>query len=353
MPKQYRFPGVSALCLCVMAVSLCGVPVIAQAPAAAPAPAGPVDEFGVSLSRTPPAIPPGYKTNDELKAAFFSGKIEILDIQGDLPLLPGITEQKDIEYGKVGDRALLLDLYMPEKIDKPAPGLIFIHGGGWKSGNKNDYRYYAMRYAKRGFVVASISYRFSQEALFPGCVQDAKCAVRWMRANAKKYNVDPNRLAAAGGSAGGYLSMMIGYSSDVPEFEGDGGYPGVSSRVQAVVNLYGPCDLFCQEARDVDVVKEFLGKSYDEDPELYKKASPITHITKDDPPTLILQGTIDDIVPAWQSDQLAAKLKETGVIVDYQKFEGWPHTMDVAVPVNQCCQWFMNRFFAEHLAAKK
>jgi acetyl esterase/lipase len=247
----------------------------------------------------------------------------------------------------------LLDLYAPEKIEKPVPGLIFIHGGGWKSGSRTDYKYYTVRYAKRGYVVATISYRFSGEAPFPACVQDAKCAVRWMRANAAKYNVNPDKIAVIGGSAGGYLSMMVGYSSDVPELEGAGGYPGVSSRVQAVVDLYGPGDLFSEGARNVDVVKNFIGKPYDQAPKLYEQASPITYVTKDDPPTLIFQGTVDDTVPVAQSDKVAAKLKEVGVPCEYEKFEGWPHTMDIVIDVNVRCQWFMNKFFDRYLKDKK
>ena len=320
-----------------------------NAPAPAAAAAG-EDEFGVPLGNTPPPAPPGFKNQDEAFKAVMGNQVKVIMPAAPVPLPEGVTEQKDIEYGKVGDRALLLDLYTPAKIDKPAPGLIFIHGGGWSSGNRTDYKYYTVRYAKRGYVVATVSYRFSQEAPFPAAVQDAKCAARWMRANAAKNHMDPDRIAVIGGSAGGYLAQMVGYSAGVAELEGDGGNPGVSSRVQAVVDLYGPCDIDSEGARNVGVVKKFLGKSYDEDPELYKKASPIRYVTKDAPPTLIFQGTIDEIVPMAQSDLLAGKLKELGVPYEYEKFEGWPHTMDVAVDVNRRCQWFMNRFFAKNLA---
>lgn len=327
------------------AVALCTLHAQAQAPQ--------TDEFGVPLGDTPPPLPPGYKTQDEVLTAALGGKVKVILPGAPVPIPQGVVETKGIEYGKVGDRPLLLNLYTPEKLDKPAPGLIFIHGGGWKAGDRSDYMYYTVRYAKRGYVAATISYRFTNEAPFPACVQDAKCAVRWMRANAAKYNVNPDKIAVIGGSAGGHLSMMVGYSSDVPELEGDGGNPGVSSRVQAVVDLYGPCDLFMEGARNVDVVKMFIGKPYDEASKLYEQASPITHITKDDPPTLVLQGTIDSTVPMAQSDELVAKLKEAGVPCEYEKFEGWPHTMDVAVDVNIRCQWFMNKFFDRYLRDKK
>ena len=319
----------------------------------AQAPSPQTDEFGVPLGDTPPPLPPGYKTQDEVVTAALSGKVKVILPAAPAPLPQGVVETKDVEYGNVGGRALLLNLYTPEKIDQPAPGLIFIHGGGWSGGDRTDYTYYTVRYAKRGYVVATISYRMTGEAPFPACVQDAKCAVRWMRANAAKYHVNPDKIAVIGGSAGGHLAMMVGYSSDVPELEGDGGYPGVSSRVQAVVDLYGPGNLFMEGARNVNVVKKFIGKSYDEAPKLYEQASPVTHITKDDPPTLILQGTVDSIVPMSQSDEVAAKLKEAGVPCEYETFEGWPHTMDVAVDVNIRCQWFMNKFFDRYLRDKK
>jgi len=299
-------------------------------------------------------VPPGYSSTDEVKNAMLAGKFAFILPAAPVPLPEGIVEKKDVEYGNVGGkRPLLLDLYMPDKLDKPAPGLIFIHGGGWQGGNRTDYKYYTVRYAKRGYVVASISYRFAPEAPFPAAVQDAKCAVRWMRTNAATYHINPDKIAVIGGSAGGYLAMMIGYASDVPELEGDGGNNGVSSRVQAVVNLYGPFDMECAEARDADVVRKFIGKTYAEAPELYKLASPLAHLTKDDPPTLIFHGTIDDTVPVAQSDRLAAKLKELGIPYVYEKFEGWPHTMDIAIDVNKRCQWFMNRFFDQYLRDSK
>jgi acetyl esterase/lipase len=343
----------TTLVLFLLAALLGAASIYAQAPAKPAAPQQPADEFGIPLGDTPPPMPPGYASQNDALVDVLSGKVEAISLQGEIPVPEGVVESKDIEYGKVGDRALLLNLYTPEKLEKPAPGLIFIHGGGWTSGNRNDYKYYTVRYAKRGFVVATISYRFAQEAHFPAALQDAKCAVRWMRENAEKYHVDPNHIGVIGGSAGGHLAMMVGYTPNVPEFEGDGGHAGVSSRVQAVVNFYGPSELDSDAARKADVVKKFLGKTFEEDPEIFTKASPMHYLTKDAPPTLIFHGTIDELVPVAQSDRLAEKLKGLGVPCVYEKFPGWPHTMDLAVPVNKRCQYFMNRFFAQHLQGSK
>jgi len=334
---------------CWLCLALAPVAIAGQTPADQAAPSVAVDEFGVPVGDTPPPIPPGYESTDAAMQAIMGGKVPFFMPGMPVPLPEGVVEHKDVEYGKGGDKSLLLDLYMPEKLDQPVPGLIFIHGGGWEQGNRNDYRYYTVRYAKRGYVVATITYRLSHEATYPAAVQDAKCAVRWMRANAAKYHVDPDRIAVLGGSAGGYLSMMVGYTSDVPALEGDGGHGEHSSRVQAVVDIYGPTDLDVPEARDAGAVKKFLPQAYEGKPELFKEASPLTHLTKDDPPTLVIHGTVDDLVPIWQSDVLVEKLKELDIPVVYEKYEGWPHTMDVALDVNRRIQWAINQFLKKHL----
>lgn len=299
-----------------------------------------------------PPAPGGYPTLNAMYVAYFLGRVEMIDAFGDIPVPEGVVERTDVEYGRVGDRALLLDLYSPANLAEPAPGLVFIHGGGWESGDKRDYKYYTVRFAQQGYVVATIGYRFKQEAGFPGCVEDAKCAVRWIRANAAELGVDPGRLAVIGGSAGGYLSMMTGYSSDVAGLEGSGGNPGVSSAVKCVVNLYGPTDLTVPFARAHETVTSFLKTPYDQNPGLYEQASPLHHVDAQDPPTLIIQGAIDDIVPVEQADVLAEKFRDLGVPYWYARLDGWPHTLDIARPANEYVIALMQRFFEEFLLPK-
>lgn len=291
--------------------------------------------------------PPGYSSNGAIKLAILTGQLPLID--PDLPIPATVKVTRGVEYGRAGDVSLKLDLYAPKGLDRPTTGLILIHGGGWKSGNRGDYRYYGVKFAQQGYVAASIDYRLRDVALFPASVEDAKCAVRWMRASAAKLHVDPQRIAVAGGSAGGHLAMMVGYSSDVPALEGGGGHQQTSSRVQAVVDFYGPVDLTTPYARTHDLVTGYLGKPFAEAPEVYRRASPMTYITDDDPPTLILHGTIDDLVPIRQADALAAALEKAGVPHRYQRLEGWPHGMDLARVVNDYCFQRMLAFLEHEL----
>jgi len=175
-----------------------------------------------------------------------------------------------------------------------------------------------------------------------------------MRANAGELHVNPKLIGAIGGSAGGHLAMMIGYTADVPKLEGHGGHRGVSSRVQAVVDLYGPTDLTTPFAVNNPTAINFLGgRKIGEARKQYELASPITHVTKDDPPTLIFHGSIDETVPIAQSDMLAKKLRTVGVPVQYDRLIGWPHTMDAAEVVNRRCRRLMIRFFDKYLPLPK
>ncbi len=304
--------------------------------------------LGEAVATTEPAIPQGFKTAEEVKEGIRQGKVKLVNL---FPLTPeNVKVTVDVEYGRVGDRPLRLDLYQPRDLAQRVPGVILIHGGGWKKGQRTIYRLYCLRLAQRGYVAATISYRLSGEAPYPAAVQDAKCAVRWMRANAPQYGVDPDHIAVLGASAGGHLSLMVGYTPEIEELEGDGGHAGISSRVQAVIDYYGPTDLTIPVLRDADVITAFLGgKRYEQAEAQYRQASPIKHVSRDDPPTLILHGTIDELVPIAQSDALVGKLKEAGVPCEYERIDGWPHTMDLAADVGNRCWWRVERFLDKYL----
>lgn len=295
-----------------------------------------------------PPVPEGYSNETLVQAAIATGFLELIELDG-LAVPEGIEVLEGIEYGRVGDRALHLDLYLPKERERPTAAIVFIHGGAWKSGSRDDLALYCIEFAKRGYVTATISYRLSGEAPFPAAVQDAKCALRWVRSNADAHDIDPERIAVSGNSAGGHLALMVGYSED-ETLEGDCGNPDVPSRVKAVVNFYGPTDLTTDFAAAQGVLHEFMdGRTLHEARDDYERGSPIRHLDGNDPPTLTFHGTIDSVVPVAQADLLDARLNELGVEHVYERYDGWPHAMDVARVVNERCVAVMARFFERHL----
>lgn len=292
-----------------------------------------------------PPLPSGYL---DIDAYIEDGLLAPMRNPDTIPA--GVKVEYGVVYGRADGYDLVLDLYRPENLEQPASALVFIHGGGWSRHGRDYYLYWASRYAMKGYVCVSIDYRISEEAPFPAAVEDAKCALRWVRANAQELSIDPNRIAVIGQSAGGHLAMMVGYSPDVEAFDGDGGNPGISSAVRAVVSFYGPTDLTAPIVSKEKAVKRFMGReSQKEAPERYAAASPLRYITADDPPTLIFHGTADDLVPVEQSDRLAAALDELGIPYVYDRQDGWNHAMDIWGPVNERCLYVMDRFFERFL----
>lgn len=221
----------------------------------------------------------------------------------------------DIPYTKVGDRELKLDMAEPAEGDGPFPAVVFIHGGGWAAGDKKDYRPLLDVLARHGYVAISVQYRFAPKDIFPAQVHDVKAAVRWLRAHAKEHKVDPDRIGATGGSAGGHLALMLGVTAPEDGLEGEVGEGAPSSRVQAVVNYFGPTDLLAKDLPAVSqqILKGFLGGTAAEKSDLAKQASPLAYVTKDDPPILTFQGTKDPLVPASQAVVLGMAMTESGV----------------------------------------
>ena len=292
-----------------------------------------------------PPLPENIKETADLVVALAMGDITLLDLNTPIEVPEEVIETNDIEYAKTGDTSVFMDLYQPKNATGPLPALVFIHGGGWESGKRSDYKYYCVRFPLMGYVAVTISYRMVGDAVFPACVEDVKCAVRWLRAHADEYGIDPNAIAAVGGSAGGHLAMMLGYSADVPSLEGSGGNADYSSAVQAVVDLYGPVDMTLEEVRDNKTLQRlFGGKSYDEVPEQYQLASPLTHVKEGIPPTLIIHGTDDDTVPVAQADLLAERLKGLGCSYEYLRLEGYPHTLDLIDAANRHVRWHIYHF---------
>jgi acetyl esterase/lipase len=241
---------------------------------------------------------------------------------GSAPRLPdGVTVTRNLEYGRAGDKILHLDLYLPEKSEKPFPLLIWIHGGAWRTGAKEGDVVPMLPLTAGGYAMASVEYRLSQEAAFPAQIYDCKAAVRWLRANASKYNLDPGRFAALGASAGGHLAALVGTSGGVAALEGNVNDLKQSSRVQAVVDWYGPADLLQIGIPPSDIKhndpgspeSQLIGGALLDNKDKAAQASPITYVSKETPPFLIMHGDADRSVPFNQSELLQAALQKAGV----------------------------------------
>jgi acetyl esterase/lipase len=223
---------------------------------------------------------------------------------------------RDVVYGKGGPYALTLDIIRPVgEFPKPLPSVIWIHGGGWQQGSKENAPTSAL--AARGYFTVSINYRLTHVSTFPGAIEDAKCAVRWLRANAVKYNLDPNAIGVWGASAGGHLAELLGTTANRPELEGVGGHNDQSSRVAAVVSFAGVSDFtrategFSRELWPLATA--FLGGKPDQKAAVYRQASPALQVTKESAPMLLVHGDKDETVPLQQSVLMAEVLKQAGV----------------------------------------
>jgi acetyl esterase/lipase len=269
------------------------------------------------------------------------------------PHKEGIKTLRDLAYVENWHPQNRLDLYLPEKAKGRLPLVVWIHGGGWQGGSKEGCPVVSM--AAKGYVVASINYRFAQHAVFPAQIEDCKAAIRWLRANAAKYHLDPDRVGVGGDSAGGHLVALLGTTGGVKDLEGDLGNLDQSSRVQAVVDLFGPTDFVTWDPNFnkavYSMIEHLLGVSPQEDKEKARRASPIAYVTKDSAPFLILHGDQDNVVPLGQSESLAEALQKAGVEVTLKVVHGSGH--GGAAFFSPESRKLIEDFFAKHLGEKK
>ena len=245
------------------------------------------------------------------------------------PAVPaGVSFEKGIEYANPDGQHLRLNLAMPEKGAGPFPALVCIHGGGFRAGNRDGYDALCIRLAQHGYVAVTVSYRLAPKYPFPAAVHDVKAAVRWARANATKYRIDPARIGVTGGSAGGHLAQFLAVTRGVKEFEGDGGNATRSSRVACVVNVYGPSDFTKSYGKSVDaaeVLPLFLGGNLEKERKRHIRASPLYWVTPDAAPTLCIHGTKDKYVAHEQAVWMVERLKAAGVEAELLTLKGAGH----------------------------
>jgi acetyl esterase/lipase len=265
-----------------------------------------------------------------------------------------VVVEKDIEFSKPGGESLQLNLARPKSPSGKTPAILCIHGGGFRAGKREGWDGRCKMLAEHGYAAATVTYRLAPKFPYPAAIHDVKAAVRWLRANAATYNIDPDKIGVTGDSAGGHLAQFLGVTGGVAEFEGDGGNPGVSSRVACVVNWYGPSDFTKSYGKSVDaaeVLPLWLGGDDTKDHKKHIQASPLYWVTPDAAPTLLLHGTKDPYVNVEQAEWIRDRLKASEVEVEMIAFEGAGHGFkgeDQAKALKA-----MVDFFDKHLKAAK
>ncbi|BAV07169.1 Pectin methylesterase [Filimonas lacunae] len=248
-----------------------------------------------------------------------------------------VVEKKEVIYSTTGKRKLKLDVFYPAaKVASARTAVVIIHGGGWRSGNRTQHYPLAQKLASLGYVCFTPEYRLSTEALYPAGVYDVKAAIRWVRLHAKEYQVDTSRVVAMGFSAGGELAAFMGTTGNLATFEGAGGNTGVSSRVNAVVDLDGTLSFVHPETGEGDDSKRtsagtyWFGYSKKDNPQLWADASPLTHVSKETPPTLFINSSVDRM-HAGREDYIKA-LNNYRVYSEVRTFDDAPHSFPLFNP---------------------
>jgi acetyl esterase/lipase len=261
-----------------------------------------------------------------------------------------VVFEADVEYANPDGQHLQLDLARPREGAGPFPAVVCIHGGGFRAGSRQGYDGLCLKLAEQGYVAVTVSYRLAPTYPFPAAIHDVKAAVRWLRANAAKYHLDPDRIGATGGSAGGHLAQFLGVTADVKQFEGAGGNAGQPSRVACVVNYYGPSDFTRSYGKSVDaaqVLPLFLGGDLDKERHKHIVASPLYWVTPGAAPTLCIHGTEDKYVAHEQAVWLIDRLKAADVVAELLTLEGAGHGFKGKDA--ETAEKAMFAFFAKHL----
>jgi acetyl esterase/lipase len=254
----------------------------------------------------------------------------------------GVIAAENLIYGSLGNRLLHIDLFRPaNNSHAPYPGVLLIHGGGWRSGNRQMEFPMAQRLAEKGYVTATVEYRLSPEALYPAAVHDIKAAIRWMRAHASEYNIDSTRIAVYGCSAGGQLAALVGVTAGLPRFDGGEGDTAYSTAVQAIVDIDGIVDLThpAESGKDTGSAppsagKRWFGVSFKERPDLWKEASPLNYVSSTTPPILFVNSSLERFHAG--RDGMIEKMTALNIYSEVHSIPSTPHPF-----------WLFHPWFAE------
>jgi alpha-N-arabinofuranosidase len=274
-------------------------------------------------------LPPGYTvfSVETAERGLLNRYPYVTRLSTEIP--EGVTSQPGITYARYGTREVKLDLFRPAGQQGARPAIIVVHGGAWITGNHRMENPFAAELARRGYVAATVEYRLSNEAKYPAQIHDLKAAVRFLRANATRYGIDPGRIAAIGASSGGHLVALLGATNGMQNFEGDGGSASASSEVQAVVDIDGtatfvdPGNVEKEKRGPLDTNTRLIGATFDEKPEVWRAASPITHVHKGSAPTLFINSS--SYRPFQQREEMLARLRAAGVNSEMVVIPDTPH----------------------------
>jgi acetyl esterase/lipase len=260
-----------------------------------------------------------------------------------------VTFNMDVVYGQGGGRDLKLDVYIPPEGTSNRCGVLLVHGGGWSGGDRTQLRGFGILLGRVGYTCVACEYRLSGEAKWPAQIHDVKAALRWMRANSERLGIDPTKIAVSGNSAGGHLSLMVAGTPGKPEFEGEGGNPGVGTEVAACVAVYPPTATIRRYERQgaAGAVAALMGPdATDAD---YAAANPLTYAGPDFPPTLLLHGNKDTTVPVADSFKMYESLTAAGAPAELHVFAGQPHAFDAAPDYGRMVASLIDLFLRRHV----
>jgi len=261
-----------------------------------------------------------------------------------------VTIEEGVVFGTGGGRDLKCEIFTPPGNPNRAPAILLLHGGGWSGGDRSQLRGYGILLGRLGYVCVASEYRLSGEETWPAQIHDSKAALRWMRANAGRLGIDPARIAVSGNSAGAHLSLMVAGTPNVPEFEGAGGNAGVDTSVAASVAIYAPVQLGGPAALS-EAVSALMGPN--PTAAALTGASPVSHASSTFPPTLLIHGNGDVVVPSEASLQMYRALQAAGAPAELHIYAGEPHAFDAAPAFGRQCAAVMDLFLQRYLGEVK
>lgn len=261
----------------------------------------------------------------------------------------GRVSTETVAVGTGGGRELLADLYTPPTGASNGAGVLLVHGGAWATGDRSQLRGYGILLGRLGYTSLACEYRLAGEAKWPAQIHDVKAALRWFRGNAGRLGIDARKIAVSGNSAGGHLSLMIAGTANVPAFEGDGGNAGVPTDVAACIAFYAPALMGRPGESLSEAVSFVLGREAGAD--VVRGASPITYASAAFPPTMLITGNRDELVPDESSFRMYRALADAGAKAELHVYEGAPHAFDALPDFGRQCASIM-ALFLDRLVAR-